>query len=167
MEEEKLLAIVVPEGYEICRERSSFDKIVFKKKEIKSYKGVAKELFDGKAIYFPGCGGEVMKRNGMTQAWLCDSNNAPTKEQWKWLLALNKLKNTAVVLNNGWEPDWNDNSCKSTFYYNHSTKEIGIIKAMKSQQSSVYFKNGKLALKAIELLGEETIKTALGCYLVG
>lgn len=123
-------------------------------------------MFDGKAIYFSGCGGDVVTRNCVSQAWTCDANNAPTKEQWEWLLALNKLKNTAVVLNNGWEPDWNDNSCKSTFYYYHSTNEIRIIKAVKSQQSSVYFKNEKLALKAIELLGEETIKTALGMSLV-
>lgn len=164
--EEKLLAIVVPDGYEICRERSSFDKIVFKKKEIKSYKGVAKELFDGKAIYFPGCGGEVFKRDGMTQTWLCDSNNAPTKEQWEWLLALNKLKNTAIVLNGDWKPNWaNDSELKYYIVYDTINSTLIAWSCSICLYSTVYFKTKELALKAVELLGEETIKTALGVYL--
>lgn len=102
----------------------------------------------------------------MTQAWLCDSNNAPTKEQWEWLLALNKLKNTAIVLNGSWKPDWKDYLADNyVLAYNHLTNSIEISWNMTIQHSLVYFKTKELALKAVEFLGEETIKTALGVYL--
>lgn len=170
MAEEKSLVIVAPEGYEIDKEKSTFDKIVFKKKEeeIKSYEDIAKKLFCNKTIYYTDRYSDIIKADGWFIYNLDNENNAPTKEQLEWILALNKLRNTALVLNDGWKPDWSDEStAKFMIFYEYTDKIIGVYHAAtKVQFSSVYFKTAGLAYKAIELLGEETIKTALGVYLV-
>lgn len=167
--EEKTLTIIAPDGYEIDKEKSTFEKIVFKKKEdFQTYTDVAKKLFYNTPFYFTDGNGKVFGKNDMSNINLCDSNNAPTKEQLEWILALNKLRNTALVLNDGWKPDWSDEStAKFMIFYEYTDKIIGVYHAAtKVQFSSVYFKTAGLAHKAIELLGEETIKTALGVYLV-
>lgn len=164
---EKEIQIVAPDGYEIDKEKSTFDKIVFKKKEaeFKSYEDIVIKLFSTCPFYFINNSGDV-NRSDVKRDLFC-SNNAPTKEQWGWLLALNKLKNTALVLNDGWKPDWNDDEMdKFSFAYHHPTNELTPCLYREFQVSAVYFKTRKLALKAIELLGEETIKTALGMYLI-
>lgn len=168
MEEKKTLTVVAPDGYEIDKEKSTFDKIVFKKKEdFQTYTDVAKKLFTQLPFYYTNDYGDVCKHENAAKFCFPEPNNAPTKEQLEWLMALNKLKNTAVVLNDGWKPDWNDCEMdKFGFAYQHSTNEISPYLYRDFQVSTVYFKTRKLALKAAELLGEETIKTALGMYLI-
>lgn len=168
MEEEKTLTVVAPDGYEIDKEKSTIEKIVFKKKALyKSYEDVAKNLFAQPPLYYTDSLGEVNTMTVIENHRLTDPNNAPTKKQLEWLMSLNKLKNTSIVLNGGWEPDWNDIMVeKWSIYYDHLTKSFDICVFAEFQNSTAYFKTKELARKAIELLGEETIKTALGVYLV-
>ena len=159
-ESKKVLEIEVPQGYEIDKEQSSFEKIVFKKVEEKlTYEKIAEKLFKYKEHYYTSDTGRIMKTD---IGWHCP-NVAPTEHQLQRLLALNKLMNVAYYLNDGWEPDWNDNSQGKVFiYYNHSDKAFQTFIDVGFNCGGVYFKSEELAKQAIEILGEETIKLALG-----
>lgn len=156
----KELQIIAPEGYEIDKEKSSFEKIVFKKVKKKlTYEQVADKLFKGKNHYYTDEDGDVTKAN---IGWHCP-NVAPTEHQLKRLLILNKLMNIAHYLNDGWEPNWeNDLQAKYCIYYNYNRKAFDIDYNNSVAYGEVFFKSKELAQQAIEILGEETIKLALG-----
>lgn len=163
---EKEIKITVPEGYEIDEKNSTFEKIVFKKIEKKlTYKDIAKELFTSKKHYYTNDFGTIKETANKTTNFLCflDSNNAPTQHQLERLLAINKLMNVAYYLNDGWEPDWK--SLKESKYclcYDYQVSKINIGNLCIINYGLVYFKSKELAQQAIEILGEETIKLALG-----
>lgn len=159
-ESKKVLEIEVPQGYEIDKENSTFEKIVFKKvKEKLTYEKVVEKLFKYEKHYYVDTDGSI----GISAiGWRCP-NVAPTEHQLKRLLATNKLMNVAYYLNDGWEPDWNDNSQGKVFiYYNHSDKAFQTFIDVGFNCGGVYFKSKKLAEQAVEILGEENIKLALG-----
>lgn len=158
--ETKELQIVIPEGYEIDEKNSTFEKIVFKKVEEKlTYEKIAEKLFEYKEHYYTSDTGRIMKTD---IGWRCP-NAAPTKHQLERLLALNKLMNVAHYLNDGWEPDWNDiEQEKFYIYYSNVSKTIEIDYNCVCNSGEVYFKSRELAGQAIKILGEETIKLALG-----
>lgn len=158
--ETKELKIEIPEGYEVDKENSTFEKIVFKKIEEKlTYKKIAEKLFQYEKHYYIAGDGSIM---GTSIGWSCP-NTAPTKHQLERLLALNKLMNVAYYLNDGWEPDWNDNSQHKYFiYYDISDKAFVIDYNTHFNYGVVYFKSIEIAEQAIEILGDETIKLALG-----
>lgn len=157
----KELQIIPPEGYEIDKEQSSFEKIVFKKVEEKlTYEKIAKELFSKGCYYIDTFGGIF---HAITVDDSTDSSNAPTEYQLKRLLALNKLMNVAYHLNDGWEPNWEDNlQLKYYMFYNNKSKTLDIDYNTYCNLGVVYFKSKTLAKQAIEILGEEIIKLALG-----
>ena len=159
--ENREIKITPPEGYEIDKENSTFEKIIFKKVEEKlTYEKIASKLFQDKKHYYIASDGRIVET--ILQAWLCP-NTAPTEKQLQRLLAINKLMNVAYYLNDGWEPDWNDtNTLKYGLYYDHNLKKIIIDFNFNHQKAIVYFKTRELAQQAIEILGEETIKLALG-----
>jgi hypothetical protein len=71
--------------------------------------------------------------------------------------------NVAYYLNDGWEPDWDDpTQFKFFIYCNTSDKTLVIDHNTYFNCGVVYFKSIELAKRAIEILGEETIKLALG-----
>lgn len=108
----KELKITPPEGYEIDKENSTFEKIVFKKVEEElTYEKIADKLFQYENYYYTDVDGKIMKTS---TGWKCP-NNAPTAEQLQRLLALNKLMNVAYYLNDGWEPDWDNLSTNHEF----------------------------------------------------
>ena len=157
----KEIKITVPEGYEIDKENSTFECIKFKKKGL-TYEDVAEKLFKGKICYFLEQGPEIVKYRP-TLLDIDKANNATSKKQLQRLLAINKLMNVAEYLNDGWKPDWKD-SLKSKWYIlwdNCSNKfEIGYRNSYMG--GLAYFKTPDLALQAIEILGEEEVKLALG-----
>lgn len=156
MEEMK---IVPPEGYEVDKENSTFEKIVFKKvKEKLTYEKVAEKLFQCKKHYYIADDGGIM---GTSIGWLCP-NAAPTEHQLKRLLAINKLMNVAHYLNDGWKPNWTDSQLKYFIYYDGKDKTFTIDYNTYFNYGVVYFKSKEIAQQAIEILGEETIKLALG-----
>jgi hypothetical protein len=117
------------------------------------------KLFEHKDHYYTNADGIIRETS---VGWNCP-NAAPTEHQLQRLLAINKLMNVAYYLNDDWKPDWEDeNAYKYFLYYNHENKKIAIDCNCITQKSSVYFKSEKLTEQAIEILGEETIKLALG-----
>ena len=164
--ETKELKIEIPEGYEVDKENSTFEKIVFKKVEKLTYTKIVNELFTGKRYYYTNDYGTIKESADPTKVNdFCDTdpNNAPTKHQLEKLLALNKLMNVAHYLNDGWEPNWNDNEQKKFYiYYSNVSKTIEIDYNCVCNSGEVYFKSREFAGQAIKILGEETIKLALG-----
>lgn len=156
----KELKIIAPEGYEIDKEQSSFEKIVFKKVKKKlTYEQVADKLFKNKNHYYTDEDGNVTEAN---IGWHCP-NVAPTEHQLERLLALNKLMNVAYYLNDGWEPDWNNRSQEKFFiFYIKKNKTFKIEANTVVSYGVVYFRSKELAEQAIQILGENIIKLALG-----
>lgn len=158
--ENKNLQIIPPEGYEIDKENSTLEKIVFKKVEEKlTYEKIADKLFQYESHYYIDENGHIM----LTSAgWQC-LNVTPTPQQLNRVLALNKLMNVAYYLNNDWKPNWNNNIERKYFiYYDSKDKTFIIDYTTYFNCGIVYFESEELAKQAIEILGEETIKLALG-----
>lgn len=156
----KELKIEIPEGYEIDKEQSSFEKIIFKKVEEKlTYEKIANKLFKFETHYYIDSNGVIRKNSA---GWLCP-NTAPTEHQLKRLLALNKLMNVAYYLNDGWEPDWNNTKeYKHYLLYDHRNSKIITDSWYQLNQGLPMFKSKELAEQALKILGEETVKLALG-----
>lgn len=103
--ETKEMKIQVPGGYEIDRENSTFEKIVFKKVEKELPKrwedlmGVSGFYIDSnsKVNVFRGCFAKEETKNIF-----------PTKEEAEACLALAQLCQLRDRYNNGWKPDWED-----------------------------------------------------------
>lgn len=96
--ETKELKIEAPEGYEVDKENSTFERIKFKpiKKDI-TYRDVCKNLFNRDIAYYIDIRGEI-KRGCLCNS-ICDKNNTTTRTQLERLLALNQLLNIAKYYN--------------------------------------------------------------------
>ena len=142
----KELKIEAPEGYEVDWDNSSNNVIRFKpiKKTI-TYEDIVKKLYPGKCYYI--------------------NNNHTSEKQICQLLYLNKLMNVAKYLNGDWEPQFLDRGQKKwCIYYNFEDFKWGVTNYTHYQHTAVYFKSEELALQAIEILGEEEVKKALGIF---
>lgn len=97
--ETKELKIIIPKGYEIDKDHSTFECIKFKpiKKDI-TYEDVCNKLFENNTGYFIDQYGKVNFYNIGTNRF--NINNAPNGRQLKRLLALNQLLNIAEYYNN-------------------------------------------------------------------
>lgn len=154
------IRITSPEGYEIDMENSTFECIKFKKKEL-TYKDIARELFFGNNSWYINNYGYVTPCKAF-ETYSGSPNNCTSEEQAEKLLAINKLMNVAKYLNNGWKPDWNNNH-EHKYYllvYNNNTT-IDYSNCTSSSTGAVYFKTKELAIQAVKILGEDTIKLAL------
>ena len=106
--ENKELKIEVPQGYEIDKENSTFEKIVFKKveKELpKSWEdlGEIKGWYvDSFSDIIPCDKGDIDKDN--------DKNIFPTIEEAEACLALAQLCQLRDRYNDGWKPNWRTGS---------------------------------------------------------
>lgn len=159
---EKEVKIQVPEGYEIDEKNSTFECIKFKPiKKIETYDDVARELFLNKKAYFTDVHGkisDVTMRNNY-----CEPNNCVTRKQAEKLLAINKLMNVASYLNKDWKPDWKGQA-QNKFYIFIRNDEIRIDYVAVSNDGAVVFPDRETAQRATKILGEETIRLALGDY---
>ena len=138
------LEFKIPEGYIFDKDNSTENVIRFKpiKKTI-TYEDIVKKLYPGKCYYI---------------------NNNPTSEkQLEQLLALNKLMNVAKYLNGDWKPDWND-EYEDKFYIYYTLEKLLICSKQRANHGCVAFESKELALQAIEILGEEEVKKALGIF---
>lgn len=151
--ETKEVKIEVPKGYEIDKENSTFERIKFKPiKKAMTYEDVARELFKDKNRYITtfSC---LKGQKDVT----CTSSKQAEK-----LIAINKLMNVAKYLNGKWSPNWNEVDERKYFIYICLRDlHISIKSATIHASDIVYFKSEELAKQAIEILGEQTIKTAL------
>ena len=140
--ETKELKIEVPEGYEIDREKSTFEKIVFKKKELpKSWE----ELHMIKGWFVENGSGIHEFENCFTTSK--NRNLFPTKEEAEACLALAQLCQLRDRYNGGWKPDWNNVNEKYIIYF-HADKIIS--GDTYRAQSVLYFKTEELRNKFLE-----------------
>lgn len=160
--ENKEIKITVPEGYEIDKENSTFECIKFKKKAI-SYRDICHSMTDADDGFYYISGSMITHddRKHYNDFWMV---GAPSYNQIAQIVALNKLMNVARYLNKKtliW--DYNDQA-KWYIYYGHREGALGLSCNGILQSSNVYFDSEAHAKQAIEILGEDTIKTALGVF---
>lgn len=146
----KNLTIIPPEGMEAYQEGN---KIKFRPIEKQpTYEDVARELFNNKDVW--RLEHENINKYFKTSNWYY-LNNSTSEKQAQKLLAINKLMNVAKYLNGGWKPKGAENKY---FLYIDDKKNIDIIYNSYCIESFIYFKSEELARKAVEILGEETIR---------
>ena len=108
------MKIQVPEGYEIDKEKSTFEKIVFKKVENelpKSWEDL--KILNG--YYINDSSGVDIFESYTTDEY--NKNVFPTKEEAEACIALAQLCQLRDRYNEGWKPDYKDNSVKYTLYF--------------------------------------------------
>lgn len=146
--ETKEVKTKVPEGYKIDKENSTFDGIKFKPiKKVLTYEDVIHKLNDDAIGVYTS-----LPRTFITSS----------KQSGK-LLAINRLMNVARYLNGDWQPDWENSSERKYYieYYDRYNKySIGSLISV-GNIGQVLFKSEEAANKALEILGEETIRLAL------
>ena len=159
----KKLEIEIPNNKEIDWEASAKQKqIVFKDKQF-TYEDVCEKLFRNGYCYI-GTYGDI-RADGHNENFINESTNASTTHQLECILAKNKLANVARYLNGEWKEYENDHSSiyKYIIWYNLRTNTLAIEESHNyvHYTGNIIFKSNELAEKAIEILGEETVKLAL------
>lgn len=109
------LKIEVPDGYEIDKENSTFEKIVFKKVE-KELPKCWEELDIVKGFYVDSLS-EIASTGEDTCAEEYNRNTFPTKEEAEACIALAQLCQLRDRYNDGWKPDWKDSTMKHCIYF--------------------------------------------------
>jgi hypothetical protein len=109
MEKTKELKIQIPEGYEIDNEKSTFEKIVFKKKDNKprSWEEYCKNNED-KQVWFVKENSNIGECHLMYRPINEDKNTLPTKELAEAFLAMMQLMSLRQAWIGDWKPDWNN-----------------------------------------------------------
>lgn len=92
----KSIKITPPEGYEIDRENSTFEEIVFKPVRL-TYGAICKELFKD-VIHYCTSDGQI-GRIVFTKGYEEQPNNAAASTQVRKMLALNQLLNISTFYN--------------------------------------------------------------------
>lgn len=158
--EKKEIKITVPDGYEIDKENSTFECIKFKKKMPK-YSDIEDNI-------------RTQHSNGsIVGCWFKGNTSSSTfgprlvggKPNFERLLALNKLMNVAWYLNNGIDA-LNDTCSRAYIRYETKLRKIEVAYEQSTPLicGEVYFVDMEAARQAIEILGEDTIKQALGVF---
>lgn len=149
----KELKIQVPEGYEIDKEKSTFEKIVFKKVENELPKSW-EDLYEVGG-WFVDFHSKIVTSGSMRTA---DSvkNRFPTKEEAEACVALAQLCQLRDRYNDGWKPDWTDNAEKYCIYFNDNKLDISY---SYSAHRVLIFKTVETRDKFLENF-EDLIKTA-------
>ena len=100
------MKIQVPEGYEIDRENSTFENIIFRKAERK----LPKKWEDLENVngYYADSWGDVRCYYGVNTPDHTNKNIFPTKEEAEACLALAQLCQLRDRYNEGWKPHWED-----------------------------------------------------------
>lgn len=110
----KEFKIEVPEGHEIDKEKSTFEKIVFKKKD-----ELPNRWEDLKSIsgYYCNDLSDIFQHSYLESVEI-NKNVFKTKEQAKASIALAQLSQLMYVYNEGWHPYWTDNTVKYVIHFN-------------------------------------------------
>ena len=103
--ETKEMKIQVPEGYEIDRENSTFENIIFRKAERK----LPKKWEDLENVngHYADSWGDVRCYYGVNTPDHTNKNIFPTKEEAEACVALAQLCQLKDRYNGGWKPNWN------------------------------------------------------------
>lgn len=119
---EKILNIVPPEGWEIDKDKSTIEKIIFKEKETELPK-TWKELKRIKGYFITSYSHIQTYENTINNE---NKNTFPTKELAEAALALSQLLQLRDRYNDDWKSDWTDCSTKYCIYvYGEELKKEG------------------------------------------
>jgi sucrose-6-phosphate hydrolase SacC (GH32 family) len=119
----KEFIIECPSGYEIDKEKSTFEKIVFKEIGVKFPESVA-EIKGINRRWYIGDKGEIFQKSIDSK----ESNQLSSPDRAKAFLALMQLVELREYVNGDWKADWIESSAKYTigFYKNHLIKSTFI-----------------------------------------
>lgn len=160
------IKINVPEGMEIDKENSTFECIKFKPKK-KELPKTWEEFCENNPIkpneYFVSNGSSIVRglcfRNSEERIEDMDANLLPSKEYAEAMLALCKLIQLRDCYNNGWKPDWKEESYKYVikFYnglvYFDTPLRFSSILAFKTKDlMDVFYNNFKDLIEQAKLL---------------
>ena len=142
--ETKEMKIQAPDGYEIDKEKSTFEKIVFKKEERKLPKKW-EDLYEVGG-WFVDFQSDVVTSGSMRTG---DNvkNRFPTKEEAEACLALAQLCQLRDRYNDGWKPDWTDFTMKPSIYFH---KDIATTGENRSERTILYFRSEKIRDEFLE-----------------
>ena len=153
------IKIESPEGLEWYLDG---DIIKFRKSENNiTYEDISKKLFCNNKMYYIHDNGEPYVCSfGVNEHVASNPNNCLTLKQAKKLLAINKLMNVSIYLNDKEKPI-RDDTRFSLYLNNNNDVCIDTIIWNGIKTLTIPFNTRELAKKAINILGEETIKLAL------
>lgn len=147
----KELKIEIPEGYCIDESKSTFEKIIFKKKDTKprSWEEYCKNNED-KQVWFVTEGSNIGGCHLRCRPISLDKNTLPSKELAEAFLAMMQL----VSLRKAWVGDWEPS-------YNINMYEYGLIRNINNniEVSYLYKVN-----KPLSFPSEEMAKDFLNCF---
>jgi hypothetical protein len=106
----KTLKIDVPEGYEIDKEQSTFENIVFK--EIKKELPKSWEEIENLQGFFVDYSSDIIETADDVEKTEDNRNIFATKEQAKACNALAQLSQLREVYRQGWKPNWENTNQK-------------------------------------------------------
>ena len=118
-----------------------------------TYDDICEELFFGKTAYWVR-NNKIKK--GVIRYSCGDIDNYTSLAQAKRTLAYNKLQNIAKYLNDGWKPDFTEDSNSYTICKN-CAGGYSFLGNHKHQIGAIYFKTEELANEAIRIMGEESL----------
>lgn len=109
---------------------------------------------------------DILKNNATFASTGLFFKNGLDSEQMKQrvdrVIALSKLQCVADYLNEGWEPNWEDIDYKWFILYTSYNGKCSVECWRNNTYGQVAFKSREIAQRAMEICGEELIKTALG-----
>lgn len=110
----KGIEIVAPEGYEIDNEKSTLERIVFKKKDDKprSWEEFCERGFTGEEAYMTNVGAAQTSYSKGTHRNIIHIGYVDHIEEAEAFVALMQLRQLRKAWVGDWEPDWNENSFK-------------------------------------------------------
>jgi hypothetical protein len=114
----KTLKINVPKGYEIDKEQSTFENIVFK--EIKKDLPKSWEEIENLQGFFVGYSSVIKETDDDVEKTKYNRNTFATQEQAEASIALAQLSQLREVYRQGWKPDWNDTNPKYVIEFNQN-----------------------------------------------
>lgn len=151
------LEIVPPEGMEPY---INDEELRFRPITVKTYEDLVKTCFlNKKTYYYDHSSKEIKDYVPKDENECSDLINATSKIQVEKIIALNKLLTVARYVNGGWRPCWESNE---PFYYLAAGLPVRICRVRnRLNVAPVYFRSKFAAKRAIEILGESTIRLAL------
>lgn len=158
---ENELTIEIPDNKVVDWDESKKqNKIVLKDKQL-TYGEVCRRLFGNQGHYLIESNGSI-EIAGLYRC-ACEPNASEDRHQLECILAKNKLANVAKYLNDGWKPIRGTSVwiIECNFHSEYHAVPIKAGSIAFDCYGLVIFKSSELAERAIEILGEETIKFAL------
>ena len=142
----KELKIEIPEGHEIDQEKSTFEKIIFKKVG-KPMQWEDLEKIDG---YYVDTGSDLISVQSVATILGNNKNVFPTKKDAESSLALAQLLQLRKAWIGEWEADWNNNSCKYVIYRHEDFLVFDFFKSSYGELSFPTHAMGKEFLEAFK-----------------